>query len=105
MRSQATSEYLNMSTKPGPSGYRVLKIISLPGTQAFDYLSMDSDARRLYIARQDHVAVVDVDSRTLVGNISDLKGVHGIALAPELGRGFTTNGGDQSSTIVTRFTF
>jgi YVTN family beta-propeller protein len=85
---------------PGSSGYHVLKTISLPGTQAFDYLSMDSDARRLYIARQDHVAVVDVDSGTLVGNISDLNGVHGIALAPELGRGFTTNGGDQTSTIV-----
>jgi len=87
-------------TTPVPPGYHVLKTISLPGTQAFDYLSMDSDARRLYIARQDHVAVVDVDSGTLVGNISDLKGVHGIALAPELGRGFTTNGGDQTSTIV-----
>lgn len=61
---------------------------------------MDSDARRLYIAWQDHVAVVDVYSGTLAGNISELKGVHGIALAPDLGRGFTTNGGDQSSTIV-----
>lgn len=85
---------------PGPSGYHVLKTIPLPGTQAFDYLSMDSDARHLYVSRQGHVDVVDVDSGTLVGNISDLKGVHGIALAPDLGRGFTTNGGDQSSTIV-----
>jgi YVTN family beta-propeller protein len=44
--------------------------------------------------------VVDVDKGTLVGNIDGLKGVHGIALAPDLGRGFTTNGGDQTSTIV-----
>ena len=86
--------------RPAQSGYRVLKTIPLPGVQAFDYLSMDSDARRLYVARQDHVAVVDVDKGTLVGNIDGLKGVHGIALAPDLGRGFTTNGGDQTSTIV-----
>jgi DNA-binding beta-propeller fold protein YncE len=61
---------------------------------------MDSGARRLYVSRQDHFDVVDVDKGALIGSITGLKGVHGIALAPDLGRGFTTNGAEQTVSVV-----
>lgn len=61
---------------------------------------MDSAARRLYIGASDHVEVVDVDSGTVAGKIGDLADVHGVALAPDLGRGFTVNGDTNSSTII-----
>jgi DNA-binding beta-propeller fold protein YncE len=61
---------------------------------------MDSDARRLYIGRDDHIDVVDVDSAAVVGKITGLSHTHGIVLAPDLGRGFTSDGESNSSTMV-----
>ena len=61
---------------------------------------MDSAARRLYIVASDHVEVVDVDSGTVAGKIGEVADVHGVALAPDLGRGFTVNGDTNSSTII-----
>jgi hypothetical protein len=54
----------------------------------WDFLAFDSEARRLFISRETHVSVLDVDREKIVGDIPDTQGVHGIALAPELGRGF-----------------
>lgn len=73
--------------------------IKLGGEGGWDYLNVDGAARRLYVSRGTHVMVVDIDSDTLVGDIPDTPGVHGIALAPELGRGFTSNGKAGTSTI------
>src|SRR5579859_3081929 len=75
----------------GP-GYHVIKTYKLGGEGGWDYLTADSDARRVYISRATHVIVLDLDSGKTVGDIPDTPGVHGIALAPELGRGFTSNG-------------
>ena len=75
----------------GP-GYRVIKTYKVGGDGGWDYLTADSDARRIYISRGTHVMVIDADSGKSVGDIADTPGVHGIALAPELGRGFTSNG-------------
>src|SRR5450755_1817912 len=58
--------------RSGPSGYHLLKTISVGGTEGWDYATMDSDARRLYIGRDDHIDVVDVDSGTVVGKITGL---------------------------------
>jgi DNA-binding beta-propeller fold protein YncE len=69
------------------------------GEGGWDYLTTDAGARRLYISRGTHVIVLDLDSGKNVGDIPDTPGVHGIALAPELGRGFTSNGRDGSVTI------
>jgi DNA-binding beta-propeller fold protein YncE len=60
---------------------------------------MDSAARRLYISRGTRVMVWDVDSGTVAGEIPGTNGVHGIALASDLGKGFTSNGRDATSTI------
>lgn len=77
---------------PSSSGYRIVKTIALGGTEGWDYISMDSDTRRLYIGRLTHMDVVDVDSGMVVAKLTGLPGVHGIALAPDLGRGFTVQG-------------
>src|SRR5580704_16049407 len=79
-------------------GYSVIKKIPIPGNGSWDYLIVDPGARRLYVSHGTEVEVVDIDSLTLVGNIPKTPGVHGIALAPELGRGFVSNG--QSSTVT-----
>ena len=83
----------------GPSGYRVIKSVPVGGEGFWDYLTVDSEARRLYISHGTHVQVMDIDTYAIVGDIPDTQGVHGIALAPELGRGFTSNGRANTVTI------
>src|SRR6266567_8333201 len=82
----------------GP-GYHVIKTYKLGGEGGWDYLTADSDARRTYISRGTHVMVIDADSGKSVGDIADTPGVHGIALAPELGKGFTSNGREGTVSI------
>ena len=82
----------------GP-GYHVAKTYKLGGEGGWDYLIADGNANRLYISRGTHVIALDVDSGKTVGDIPDTQGVHGIALAPELGRGFTSNGREGTVSI------
>lgn len=77
----------------------VIKTYKLGGEGGWDYLKIDPDSRRLYISRATHVIVIDADSGKLVGDIPDTPGVHGIALAPDLARGFTSNGREGTVTI------
>jgi DNA-binding beta-propeller fold protein YncE len=81
------------------SGYHVTKRINTGGEGGWDYLSVDTVGHRLYISRSTHVQVVDLDRDSLVGDIPNTPGVHGVAVAPSLGRGFTSNGRDTSVTI------
>ncbi len=81
------------------SGYHVIKTYKLGGDGGWDYLTLDSASRRLYISRATHVMVIDADSGKSVGDITDTPGVHGIALAPELGRGFVSNGREGTISI------
>jgi hypothetical protein len=84
---------------PGPSGYHVVKTVPIPGDTGWDYLYVDSAARRVYISHGDRTVVMDADSYAIVGDIPDTKGVHGIAIASDLGRGFTSNGATNDVTI------
>ena len=79
--------------------YHLLQKVVLGGDGGWDYLSVDPDARRLYISRSSHVMVVDADTDKIVGDIPNTNGVHGIAIASKLGRGFTSNGRDNTVTI------
>ena len=88
-----------LSLKHSTSGYHLIKKIQLGGEGGWDYLFVDSDARRLYVSRSTHVVVLDADSGNVVGEIPNTNGVHGVAIAPEFGRGFTSNGRDSSVTI------
>src|ERR1700680_3862924 len=80
------------------SDYKVTKKIEIPGQGSWDYLTIDDAARRLYVSHGTQVEVLDVDSGTVVGKIPNTLGVHGIAIAPELGPGFVSDG--QSSTVT-----
>ncbi len=80
------------ASAPGPSGYHLLKTIKLGGPGFWDYLAFDSPTRRLFISRGNKVVVLNVDTEKVVGEIPDTEGVHGIALAPDLGDGYTSNG-------------
>lgn len=81
------------------SGYHVTKRINTGGDGGWDYLSVDTSGHRLYVSRGTHVQVIDIDHDSLVGDIANTPGVHGIAFAHALGRGFTSNGRDSSVTI------
>jgi DNA-binding beta-propeller fold protein YncE len=81
------------------SSYHLTKTVKLGGEGFWDYLNVDSDARRLYISRGTHVMVLDADSLEVLGDLPNTQGVHGIALASELGRGFTSNGRANTVTI------
>jgi len=84
------------STSSG--GYSVIKKISIPGQGSWDYLTVDEAARRLYVSHGTQVEVLDIDSLAAVGNVPKTLGVHGIAIAPESGRGFASDG--QSNTVT-----
>jgi DNA-binding beta-propeller fold protein YncE len=82
-----------------PAGYRLLKTVPVPGDGGWDYVTVDEMGRRVYVSHGTQVDVLDADTGELKGKISDTKGVHGIAVAPELGRGFTSNGQADNVTI------
>src|SRR6195256_7042609 len=78
--------------------YHIIKKIAIPGQGGWDYLIVDEAARRLYVSHATQVEVLDIDSGAIVGKIPNTLGVHGIAIAPELGRGFVSDG--QASTVT-----
>lgn len=81
------------------SPYKVIGRLALGGTGGWDYLSFDSQRRHLFVSRGDRVLVIDVDSNKQIGVIADTSGVHGIAIAQDLHRGFTSNGKANSVTV------
>jgi YVTN family beta-propeller protein len=84
---------------PKAPAYHVLRKIQIGGDGGWDYLMADGASHRLYISRGTHVTVVDTATGKVVGDIPNTQGVHGIALAPKLNRGFTSNGRDNSVTV------
>ena len=88
----AAAFLLLASTAQAGSGYHVIERLQLGGEGGWDYLAVDSSAGRLYVSRGTHVVVVDTTTDRIVGEIPDTPGVHGIALAPALNRGFISNG-------------
>jgi YVTN family beta-propeller protein len=80
-------------------GYHVTRKTILGGEGGWDYLTVDSKARRVYISRGTHVMVVDADTAALVGDIPNTNGVHGIAVVADLDKGFTSNGRDNAVTV------
>jgi DNA-binding beta-propeller fold protein YncE len=82
-----------------PGTYHLLKKLELGGEGRWDYLYIDSAARRLYIPRSTRVLVLDLKTDSVIGEVPDTKGVHGVAIASEFGHGFTSNGQDSSITM------
>lgn len=82
-----------------PSGYHIIKKVTVPGTGGWDYVTVDDAGRRVYIAHATQVEVLDADTSELVGTIPNTPGVHGVAIASEFGRGFISAGKSDSVII------
>src|SRR5436190_9194962 len=87
-----------LRAQEGP--YRLVTAIPIGGEGGWDYLTVDAPAHRLYVSHATKIVVVDTESNKVVGEIADTPGVHGIALAPELGRGFSSNGRENKVSII-----
>ena len=89
-----------LAAPAAPTPYHLVQKVVLGGEGGWDYLTLDADSRRLYLSRGSHVMVVNADTAKVIGDIPNTGGVHGIALATALGKGFTSNGRDNTVTIV-----
>jgi DNA-binding beta-propeller fold protein YncE len=76
-----------------------VKTIPVGGDEGWDYLAVDPTARRVYVSHGTRVVVLDADNNGVVGNIPNTQGVHGIAIASDLGRGFASNGRANTITV------
>src|SRR5712691_11133599 len=93
--------YLAATSLQGQDGpYHAGKEIPIGGEGGWDYLSIDPAAHRLYVSHATHVVVIDTQSNKVVGDIPDTPGVHGFAIAADLGRGFSSNGRENKASIV-----
>jgi DNA-binding beta-propeller fold protein YncE len=80
--------------------YRLVREIAIGGEGGWDYLSVDPAAHRLFVSHGNRIVVIDTQQDKIAGEITDTPGVHGLTLAPDLGRGFVANGGDNTVSIV-----
>ena len=76
----------------GPSGYHETNKVTLTGPTGWDYVTVDSANRRVYVSHATQVEVLDADTLKVIGVIPGTPGVHGIAIAAEAGKGFITAG-------------
>ena len=88
------------SASSAPVRYHLIQTFRPGGNTGWDYLTVDAQSRRFYISRGTHVQVLNADNGKLIGDITSTTGVHGIALAPSLGRGFTSNGRVNTVSII-----
>jgi DNA-binding beta-propeller fold protein YncE len=84
----------------GTPQYKLLKEIPIGGGSGWDYLTADPANHRLYVTHGTKVVVIDTAQDKVVGEITDTPGVHGFVVAPDLKRGFSSNGQENKSSIV-----
>ena len=92
--------FASVSLFGATDAYHLLKEIPVGGDGGWDYLSVDAGARRLYVSHGNEVVVINIDDNTVAGHISDTPGVHGLAVAPDLKRGFSTNGRENKASMI-----
>src|SRR5690349_7706216 len=92
--------FASVTARSNDVDYHLLNTISVGGDGGWDYLTVDSPGRRLYVSQGTRAIVIDLDKETVVGEITNTPGIHGIAIAPKLGRAFTSNGRENKVSIV-----
>ena len=106
MRSHGMNSLLSIATMAlwsgaalaqDPGGYRILKTIPIGGEGGWDYALVEG--HRLYVSHATRLVVIDLDRDSIVGEVPNTNGIHGTAIATDLGRGFTSNGRDTTVTI------
>ena len=85
------------------SSYRVIQTFRLGGEGGWDYVTVDPDARRLYIPRGNHVMVLDEGTGKVIADLPDMKGLHGVAVVPEFNKGFITGNKSEDEGTVYMF--
>ena len=80
--------------------YRLLREIPIGGEGGWDILTVDSPAHRLYLSHSTKIVVIDLEKNAVVGEIAGTPGVHGFVAVPEFGRGFSTNGKENKTSVV-----
>lgn len=90
------------SVRAADPQYHLITEIKIGGGGFWDYLHVDAENRRLYVmhSRDNVINVIDIDKNTVVGTITDTPGVHGFIAVPSLGKGFSSNGTENKSSIV-----
>src|SRR5436190_9764118 len=88
-----------MLAMAAPTGYHILGEVKIGGEGGWDYVAVDSAAHRLYVSHATKVVVIDTATNAVIGEVPDTPGVHGIAVAPELGRGFISCGRENKVAI------
>lgn len=89
----------NLAAHATAPDYKILHRFPIAGTEGWDYITVDSAARRVYVSHGIRVNVLDADSGTSVGTIEDTPGVHGIAIVPTSHHGFTSNGKENKVSV------
>jgi hypothetical protein len=91
-------------SKPAESGYHLLKTVSLPPAagrgEYYDYITVDAEARRVYVSHGTEVVILNADDYTVMGKIEGLTRCHGVAVAKDLGKGFITDGDGRPDSTV-----
>jgi DNA-binding beta-propeller fold protein YncE len=90
---------LTVTARAG-GAYQLIGSIPISTEGGWDYLTVDPAAQRLYVSHATRVVVIDTSSDQIIGEITNTPGVHGVALAPELGRGITSNGREDRASLV-----
>ena len=87
---------------PQAGGYKIIKRMQIGGDGGWDYMLIDPPTHRLFVARGSHFQVVDVSTQKVIGDveIANSKNSHGIALATDLGKGFTSNGDANTVSVI-----
>ena len=91
---------ITQTKAPAAGPYKYLKTIAVGGEGGWDYAATDEAGRRIYVSHGTKVVVIDADKDEIIGEITDTPGVHGFAIAPELGLGFSSNGTESKASIV-----
>jgi YVTN family beta-propeller protein len=79
--------------------YKLDHRIAMPGDSGWDYINVDAPSRRLYLTRGQRVDVLDLETEKIIGSIPGTAGVHGVAIAPDLGKGYASNGMSGTVTV------
>jgi hypothetical protein len=85
-----TPQVFHAAPQMGAGTYHVLRTIPLGGEGSWDYVTVDPDAKLVYAPRTENIQIMDITTGKLVGNITGMKGLHGLAIAPEFNRGVAT---------------
>jgi hypothetical protein len=90
----------SVGARAADPGYHVVGEIAIGGEGGWDYVIADPGSHRVFVSHATKIVVADTETRKVVGEIANTAGVHGVAIARDLGRAFTSNGRANSSTIV-----